>query len=162
MSIYQSRKWGAVTKVLLAPFLILLLFVAGAKVAFSKEANFFSIHAETAFFPPFQGTYRNGNYSVYSNGNGSLVPGFPEGSGSEWSLAMSPPPSAEAKYSIVRPKNLVERARMNVAWVKESQCENLRTFPSLGGFTWNQFWPFWKFRASKNWFHANISGRKNS
>ena len=67
------------------------------------------------FTIPFQGTWRNGNYSVYSNGNGSLTPGFPEGTGSEWSLAMSPPPSAEAKYSIVRPKNLVERARMNVA-----------------------------------------------
>ena len=67
------------------------------------------------FFLSFQGTWRNGNYSVYSNGNGSLTPGFPEGTGSEWSLAMSPPPSAEAKYSIVRPKNLVERARMNVA-----------------------------------------------
>lgn len=58
----------------------------------------------------------NGNYSLYSNGtNGSLTPGFPGGTGSEWSLAMSPPPSDEAKYSIVRPKNLVERARMNVA-----------------------------------------------
>ena len=68
-----------------------------------------------SFFLSFQGTWRNGNYSVYSNGNGSLTPGFPEGTGSEWSLAMSPPPSAEAKYSIVRPKNLVERARMNVA-----------------------------------------------
>lgn len=67
----------------------------------------------------FQGTWRrsqNGNSSFYSNGNnGSLTPGFPDGTGSEWSLAMSPPPSDEAKYSIVRPKNLVERARMNVA-----------------------------------------------
>ena len=34
---------------------------------------------------------------------------------SQWSLAMSPPPTEEAKYSMVRPKNLVERARLNVA-----------------------------------------------
>ena len=35
-------------------------------------------------------------------------------------MAMSPPPSQEAIYSIVRPKNLVQRARMNVAWLDSS------------------------------------------
>ena len=40
--------------------------------------------------------------------------------GSDWSLAMSPPPSEEAKETIVRPKTLVERARMNVAWLDSS------------------------------------------
>ena len=53
----------------------------------------------------------------------SMTPGFPNGggggglSGSAWSLAVSPPPSDEARYSIVRPKNLAERARMNVGCV---------------------------------------------
>merc|ERR1719367_2250089 len=41
--------------------------------------------------------------------------------GSDWSLAMSPPPSEEAKETIVRPKTLVERARMNVAWLDSSR-----------------------------------------
>ena len=41
--------------------------------------------------------------------------------GSDWSLAMSPPPSDEAKETIVRPKTLVERARMNVAWLDSSR-----------------------------------------
>lgn len=40
--------------------------------------------------------------------------------GSDWSLAMSPPPTDEARETIVRPKSLVERARMNVAWLDSS------------------------------------------
>jgi len=40
--------------------------------------------------------------------------------GSDWSLAMSPPPTDEAKETIVKPKTLVERARMNVAWLDSS------------------------------------------
>jgi len=40
--------------------------------------------------------------------------------GSDWSLAMSPPPTEEARETIVRPKTLVERARMNVAWLDSS------------------------------------------
>lgn len=40
--------------------------------------------------------------------------------GSDWSLAVSPPPTHEAKETIVRPKSLVERARMNVAWLDSS------------------------------------------
>ncbi len=52
------------------------------------------------------GTLRSGFHSASALGGG--------GFGSEWSLAMSPPPTEEARYSIVRPKNLVERARLNV------------------------------------------------
>jgi len=40
--------------------------------------------------------------------------------GSDWSLAMSPPPTEEARETIVRPKSLVEKARMNVAWLDSS------------------------------------------
>merc|ERR1712223_1152868 len=85
--------------------------------------------------PHLNGTWRsngNGNYSLYSNG--SLTPGFPDGTGSEWSLAMSPPPSDEAKYTMVRPKNLVERARMNVAWLDSSLSimeQGIRDFDTL-------------------------------
>ena len=93
----------------------LLLSIKRLKIVF--EQNFFFLHClQLEFNYDFQGTWRsngNGNFSLYSNG--SLTPGFPDGNGSEWSLAMSPPPSDEAKYSMVRPKNLVERARMNVA-----------------------------------------------
>ena len=35
--------------------------------------------------------------------------------GSTWSLAVSPPPSEEARHNMVRPRNIVERARLNVA-----------------------------------------------
>ncbi|TRY72192.1 hypothetical protein TCAL_00238 [Tigriopus californicus] len=89
--------------------------------------------------PLINGTLRgNGSLSPYSNGNGhlsttSLAPGFP-GSGSEWSLAMSPPPSEEAKYSIVRPKNLAERARLNVGWLDSSLSlmeQGIRDFDTL-------------------------------
>ena len=57
---------------------------------------------------------------------GNIMIGTPKmshkmsGNGSDWSLAMSPPPSDEAKETIVRPKTLVERARMNVAWLDSS------------------------------------------
>jgi hypothetical protein len=107
------------------------------KFKYANEHLFVSNNHIICFRLPFQGTFRNGNgnYSSYSNGNGvhhlngnggnngtlssnynSMTPGFPGfGTGSEWSLAMSPPPTEEAKYSLVRPKNLVERARLNVA-----------------------------------------------
>eukprot|EP00096_Caligus_rogercresseyi_P005049 TRINITY_DN1986_c0_g1_i1.p1 TRINITY_DN1986_c0_g1~~TRINITY_DN1986_c0_g1_i1.p1 ORF type:complete len:758 (-),score=259.79 TRINITY_DN1986_c0_g1_i1:769-3042(-) len=62
------------------------------------------------------GTLRkNGSFSPLINGNEVNIK-----TGSEWSLAMSPPPSVEAKDSLIRPKNLVERARMNVAWMDSS------------------------------------------
>merc|ERR1711970_1602787 len=47
---------------------------------------------------------------------------------------MSPPPSDEAKYTMVRPKNLVERARMNVAWLDSSLSimeQGIRDFDTL-------------------------------
>lgn len=80
----------------------------------------------------FQGTFNNksgGNGTTYhSNGLNISAPITPHlsvgsvhrlhgpggGSGSTWSLAVSPPPSEEARYSMVKPKNLVERARLNV------------------------------------------------
>ena len=34
---------------------------------------------------------------------------------SNWSLAVSPPPSDEARHALVRPRNIVEKARLNVA-----------------------------------------------
>ena len=40
--------------------------------------------------------------------------------GSNWSLAMSPPATPEGKETLVRPKSLVEKARMNVAWLDSS------------------------------------------
>ena len=55
--------------------------------------------------------------SFGASASSMMTPGFPGGSGSAWSLAVSPPPSDEARYSIVRPKNLAERARMNVGCV---------------------------------------------
>ena len=57
----------------------------------------------------FQGTWKSNGSAFSINGLGH------SNYGSEWSLAMSPPPSQEAKYSIIRPKNLAQRARMNVA-----------------------------------------------
>jgi hypothetical protein len=65
-----------------------------------------------------QGTWRstgNGNYSFYGTGKDGMTHGFSGLFGSEWSLAMSPPPTDEAKISLLRPKNIVQRARMNVA-----------------------------------------------
>merc|ERR1719282_2077863 len=47
---------------------------------------------------------------------------------------MSPPPSDEARETIVRPKTLVERARMNVAWLDSSLSimeQGIRDFDTL-------------------------------
>ena len=72
------------------------------------------------FYTNFQATWKsNLSGGGHMNGHGALTPGGLHG-GSAWSLAMSPPPSQEAIYSIVRPKNLVQRARMNVAWLDSS------------------------------------------
>ncbi len=51
----------------------------------------------------------NHNTSVHS------LAAVPDVTGSNWSLAMSPPPTEEARHTMVRPKNIVERARLNVA-----------------------------------------------
>ncbi len=59
----------------------------------------------------------NGNGNGYGNGHG-LNHGLSHGvsvSDSTWSLALSPPPSEEARYAMLRPRNLAERARLNVA-----------------------------------------------
>ena len=68
----------------------------------------------------FQGTLNgNGNYSPYSNGHSYVSPSgrptSPQGpSLEEMGLAMSPPATPEAKYTILKPKGLEQRARMNV------------------------------------------------
>ena len=68
----------------------------------------------------FQGTLNgNGNYSPYSNGHSwvstAARPSSPQGpSLDEMSLSMSPPATPEAKNTILKPKGLEQRARMNV------------------------------------------------
>ena len=59
-------------------------------------------------------TPANGHHNGHHQYNGSLNldPGL---SCSNWSLAVSPPPTQEAVDTIVRPRNIVERARLNVA-----------------------------------------------
>ena len=65
-----------------------------------------------------QGTLNgNGNYSPYSNGHSyvSARPNSPAGPTlDEMSLSMSPPATPEAKNTILKPKGLEQRARMNV------------------------------------------------
>ncbi|KAF5275198.1 hypothetical protein FQR65_LT04230 [Abscondita terminalis] len=57
----------------------------------------------------------NGSYSPNSTGS------FDQTHDSSNSLAQSPPyPSPEAKSHLIRPKGLVEKARMNVAWLDSS------------------------------------------
>lgn len=81
------------------------------------------------------GSLLNGSsFNVGNGGGGRMTPGFPGGTASEWSLAMSPPPSLEARSTIVRPKNLVERARLNVAWLDSSLSlmeQGIRDFDTL-------------------------------
>lgn len=70
-----------------------------------------------------QGTLKNGNYSPYSNGH-SYVPGrplTPQGpTVEEMGLACSPPATPEAKTTLLKPKSLEQRARMNVGWLDSS------------------------------------------
>ena len=65
-----------------------------------------------------QGTLNgNGNYSPYSNGHSyvSARPNSPQGpSLDEMSLSMSPPATPEAKNTVLKPRGLEQRARMNV------------------------------------------------
>lgn len=52
------------------------------------------------------------------------------------SLASSPPaPSPEAKRHLVRPKSLIEKARMNVGWVDSSVSNNFST-DNHANFRW--------------------------
>lgn len=84
-----------------------------------------------------QGTMNNGNYSPYSNGH-SYVPGrplSPQGpSLDEMSLAMSPPATPEAKSSLVKPRSLEQKARLNVGWLDSSLSimeQGVREFDTL-------------------------------
>merc|ERR1719510_2437840 len=84
-----------------------------------------------------QGTLANGNYSPYSNGHSyvSARPNSPQGpSLEEMSLAMSPPATPEAKGSLLKPKSLEQRARMNVGWLDSSLSimeQGVREFDTL-------------------------------
>jgi len=84
-----------------------------------------------------QGTLANGNYSPYSNGHTytSSRPQSPQGpSLDEMSLAMSPPATPEAKGSLLKPRSLEQRARMNVGWLDSSLSimeQGVREFDTL-------------------------------
>jgi len=80
-------------------------FIANSETLRRKSTNSSPMHKKTSRGNMIIGTPKLTNKFSY---------------GSDWSLAMSPPPSEEAKETIVRPKTLVERARMNVAWLDSS------------------------------------------
>lgn len=81
----------------------------------------------------------NGNYSPYSNGHSwvstAARPSSPQGpSLDEMSLSMSPPATPEAKNTILKPKGLEQRARMNVGWLDSSLSimeQGVREFDTL-------------------------------
>merc|ERR1719402_462964 len=94
-----------------------------------------------------QGTLSNGNYSPYSNGHTytSSRPQSPQGpSLEEMSLAMSPPATPEAKNSLLKPRSLEQRARMNVGWLDSSLSimeQGVREFDTLClGFKYYSFY----------------------
>merc|ERR1719189_1258235 len=81
----------------------------------------------------------NGNYSPYSNGHSYVSPSgrptSPQGpSLEEMGLAMSPPATPEAKGSLLKPRSLEQRARMNVGWLDSSLSimeQGVREFDTL-------------------------------
>jgi len=79
----------------------------------------------------------NGNYSPYSNGHSyvSARPTSPQGpSLDEMSLSMSPPATPEAKNTVLKPRGLEQRARMNVGWLDSSLSimeQGVREFDTL-------------------------------
>lgn len=84
-----------------------------------------------------QGTLNNGNYSPYSNGHSYVTgrPLSPQGpSLEEMSLAMSPPATPEAKNSLLKPRSLEQKARLNVGWLDSSLSimeQGVREFDTL-------------------------------
>uniref|UniRef100_A0A1B6KN05 PH domain-containing protein n=1 Tax=Graphocephala atropunctata TaxID=36148 RepID=A0A1B6KN05_9HEMI len=74
----------------------------------------------------------NGSYSPAINGNVTTLEML---NGSlDSSLALSPAPSQEARSSLLRPKTLVEKARMNVGWLDSSLSimeQGVREFNTL-------------------------------
>jgi len=84
-----------------------------------------------------QGTLQNGNYSPYSNGHSYVTgrPLTPQGpTVEEMGLAMSPPATPEAKQTLLKPKSLEQRARMNVGWLDSSLSimeQGVREFDTL-------------------------------
>ena len=78
-----------------------------------------------------QGTLRNGNYSPYINGHSpananasfnssGMSAQTYGGSLNDISLVHSPPAGPEVRSLQLRPRSLVERARMNVGWLDSS------------------------------------------
>uniref|UniRef100_T1IN32 PH domain-containing protein n=1 Tax=Strigamia maritima TaxID=126957 RepID=T1IN32_STRMM len=104
-----------------------------------KSASFSPMTPGTpASSPVNTGTWK-ANYSPYSpyNGgfNGTHSPSSFEALNGDTSLAMSPAtPSPESKAKIVRPRNLVEKARMNCMWLDSSLSlmeQDVREFDTL-------------------------------
>lgn len=84
-----------------------------------------------------QGTLDNGNYSPYSNGHSYVHarPLTPQGPTiDEMGLSMSPPATPEAKTTLLKPRSLEQRARMNVGWLDSSLSimeQGVREFDTL-------------------------------
>ena len=82
------------------------------------------------------GTLQKGNYSPFINGSNGHTNGHNKTSDSlgDISLTTSPTPSMEAKQSQLKPKSLVEKARMNVGWLDSSLSimeQGIREFDCL-------------------------------
>merc|ERR1712209_382761 len=103
----------------------------------TKEGNT-GDRLDTNTFISHNGTMNgNGNYSPYSNGHSyvSARPNSPQGpSLEEVGLSMSPPATPEAKNTILKPRGLEQRARMNVGWLDSSLSimeQGVREFDTL-------------------------------
>jgi len=80
----------------------------------------------------------NGNYSPYSNGHtwqsGRAASPAQGPTLEEMGLAVSPPATPEAKTSLLKPKSLEQRARLNVGWLDSSLSimeQGVREFDTL-------------------------------
>merc|ERR1719402_14604 len=84
-----------------------------------------------------QGTWSSCNSCPYSNGHTHVTgrPATPQGPTlEEMGLAMSPPATPEAKTTLLKPKSLEQRARMNVGWLDSSLSimeQGVREFDTL-------------------------------
>ncbi|XP_050297468.1 unc-112-related protein-like isoform X2 [Anthonomus grandis grandis] len=78
--------------------------------------------------PATNGTWKKNGFTPDLNGSASYSPNvtnlsleYLNGSGFDSSLAHTPPtPSPEARRHLLRPKSLIEKARMNVGWLDSS------------------------------------------
>jgi len=88
-------------------------FIANSETLRRKSTTSSPLHRKISIASSRVGAEVIGSPKLLSSTNAASY-------GSDWSLAMSPPPSVEAKETIVSPKTLVEKARMNVAWLDSS------------------------------------------